>query len=168
MKTLLFAAALLAAPVAYAAGNPTCDAPEFRQFDFWVGDWDLAWTEEGKPLKGRNTVTRILGGCVIAESFASGPPENFDGMSHSTWDRETKRWKQAWVDNTGAWLDFTGGWEDGKMVLAREAVKDGRRFSQRMVFYAIGKDSLKWNWERSGDEGRTWTVQWQIDYTRRK
>lgn len=168
MGKMLLAAALLAAIPAFAAGNPTCDAPEFRQFDFWVGDWDLAWKEGDKPKKGRNTITGILNGCAIAENFRSGAPENFDGLSHSTWDRDAKQWKQSWVDNTGAWLDFTGGWQDGKMVLGREAEKDGKRWRQRMVFHAIGKDALKWNWERSDDQGRTWKVLWEIDYTRRK
>jgi hypothetical protein len=168
MKRFLLAAALCAAPLVVAAGNPTCDAPEFRQFDFWVGDWDLSWTTDGKPQKGRNTITRILDGCVVSEAFRSGPPENFDGTSVSTWDRDTRQWRQAWVDNTGAWLEFTGGWEDGKMVLAREAVKDGKRTRQRMVFHAIGKDRLKWNWEASADDGRTWKVLWQIDYARRQ
>jgi hypothetical protein len=168
MGKVLLAAALAAAIPALAAGTPACDAPEFRQFDFWVGDWDLTWTSDGKLMKGRNTITSILGGCVIAENFASGPPENLDGISHSTWDREAKQWKQTWVDNTGAYLDFTGGWQDGKMVLSREAVVKGRRSRQRMVFYAIGKDALKWNWEGSADEGRTWKVLWAIDYARRK
>jgi len=168
MKILFMTAALLACLPAFGAGNPPCDAPEFRQFDFWVGDWDLSWTTDGKLQQGRNTITRILDGCVVAESFRSGPPENLDGISHSTWDREAKLWRQAWLDNTGAYLDFTGGWQDGKMVLGREAVKEGRRYRQRMVFHAIARDSLKWNWESSADDGKTWKVLWAIDYTRRK
>jgi hypothetical protein len=168
MRNAMLVSALLAAIPAMAAGNPACDAPEFRQFDFWVGDWDLSWTTAGRPQKGRNTVTSILNGCVVAESFRSGPPADFDGISHSTWDREARQWRQTWVDNTGAYLDFTGGWEDGKMVLSRDAEKDGKRIRQRMVFHEIGKDALKWNWESSGDAGRTWKVLWQIDYARRK
>ena len=23
------------------AARPRCDVPEYRQFDFWVGDWDV-------------------------------------------------------------------------------------------------------------------------------
>ncbi len=39
---------------------------------------------------------------------------------------------------------------------------------QRMVWYDIMQDSLQWNWERSEDKGKTWTVLWKIKYTRKK
>jgi hypothetical protein len=37
-----------------------------------------------------------------------------------------------------------------------------------MVWYNIASDQLDWNWERSEDEGTTWTILWQIHYQRKQ
>ena len=53
---------------------PPCSAPEHKQFDFWIGDWDGDTTTPGAaPGKSRNRIERILGGCVIWENFESLP-----------------------------------------------------------------------------------------------
>lgn len=140
-----------------------CSDPEFRQMDFWVGDWDLVW-EGGK---GRNVVTSDLGGCVITENFDGTPSSPLKGTSVSTYNKRSGRWQQTWVDNQGSYLDFTGGLVDSSMVLAREATIEGKTVHQRMVFYDIEPDALLWNWERSEDAGATWDVMWKIHYTRR-
>jgi hypothetical protein len=58
--------------------------------------------------------------------------------------------------------------EGERMVLSREAMREGKAFLQRMVFYNIGADALDWNWERSLDGGENWEVMWQIRYVRQK
>jgi hypothetical protein len=146
-----------------------CDSAESKQFDFWVGEWDLSYVEDGKPGKSRNRITKVLDGCALLEEFSGAPGTKLDGRSYSTFDRLTGKWKQTWVDNTANYLDFTGGMVDGHMVLAREmAGRDGQRVSQRMVFQDIRRESLKWLWQRSEDGGRTWSTQWEIDYRRVK
>jgi hypothetical protein len=142
-----------------------CDIPEARQFDFWVGDWDLTWGEDGK---GTNHITKILDSCVIKEEFDGTPSIRLKGISVSTYSRPLRKWQQTWVDNSGGYLDFSGGMQDGRMVLTRQATRDGKRFLQRMVWYNIGESELDWNWERSGDQGKTWEVLWKIHYVRRK
>ena len=163
MKTLLAAASMIVATHAHAQG---CDSPESHQLDFWIGDWQLAYTEDGKPGKSRNRITKILGGCVILEEFEGPPGTPLVGRSLSMYDRASGRWKQTWVDNQGAYLDFTGGLEEGRMVLSREAQRDGRRFMQRMVFDEVTPDALRWRWQRSDDGGRSWSTQWEIAYRR--
>lgn len=144
MKILFGIAAFLAALTAHAqpATAYGCNSSESRQFDFWIGDWELSYVEDGKPGKSRNRVTTILDGCVVLEEFSGSPGTKLDGKSFSTFDRASKTWKQTWVDNTASYLDFSGGMSDGKMILAREAVqKDG---------------------------GKTWATQLEIDYKRVK
>ena len=131
------------------------------QFDFWLGEWDVAWGEDGK---GINRIERILGGKIIRENFVA---PDLHGMSVSSYDPERKLWCQTWVDNNGTYLDFTGRFEDGKMILTRDAIVRGKVCKQRMVWYEIQDDKLEWNWERSDDGGNTWRVLWQIHYTRK-
>ena len=164
----------LAAAFAFAAHAQTppaytCDSPESRALDFWLGDWELAYKgEDGKPAKSRNRVTKILGGCAVLEEFTGAPGTKLDGRSHSTFDRATRQWKQTWVDNTGSYLDFTGGTADGDMYFIRDAERQGQRFKQRMIFQEVKADSLTWRWQRSNDGGTTWVTQWEIGYRRLK
>ena len=39
---------------------------------------------------------------------------------------------------------------------------------QRMVFHDIQPNQFKWDWERTADGGKTWTVMMKIDYVRVK
>ena len=132
-----------------------------NQFDFWLGEWDVAWGEDGK---GTNHIERILGGKIIQENFSA---PDFQGISVSAYDPERELWCQTWVDNHGTYLDFTGRFEGGKMVLRRDAIVRGEACQQRMVWYEIRADKFEWSWERSDDGGKTWRVLWQIHYTRK-
>ena len=163
--TLVAGLATLAA--AQAPPRYGCDSPESKQLDFWVGEWELSYAGPGgKPVESRNRITKILDGCAVLEEFAGGAGTPLKGHSVSTFDSATRRWKQTWVDNTGSYLDFVGGIEGGNMVFAREAERQGKKIRQRMVFQDVQRDSLKWLWQRSDDEGRTWTTQWEIGYRR--
>ena len=137
------------------------EAPE-TQFDFWLGEWDCTWGEDNR---GSNHVLRILDDKIIQETFSA---PDLKGMSVSVYDPERGLWCQTWVDNSGTYLDFTGKFEDGKMILARDAIVRGQACKQRMVWYNIQADSFEWNWERSDDGGSTWRVLWQIHYTRKQ
>jgi hypothetical protein len=150
----------------YAADNPKpCSTPEFRQLDFWVGTWDLTWD---KDKKGTNTITRVLGDCVIMEHFNGGDSMTLRGMSVSTYNPNTGKWYQTWVDNDGSYLDFVGGMQGDKMILSRYFTRKGKLLMQRMVFHDIKPDSLIWDWQRSTDQGKTWENLWTINYRRVK
>ena len=72
------------------------------------------------------------------------------------------------MDNNASYLDFTGGMADGRMIFEREAKTAKGTIRQRMVYQDIRRDSLKWLWQHSSDGGKSWTTQWEIDYTRAK
>jgi len=44
---------------------------------------------------------------------------------------------------------------------------NGIIIQQRMIFYEIKKDSFTWDWENSTDYGKTWSLQWRINYKRK-
>lgn len=164
---LLWTALWPVATLANTAPARPCSTPEARQFDFWLGDWTARFQSNGKPVMARNSVSALFDGCVIFEQFDGAPGSPLKGLSHSVYDAIAKRWKQTWVDNTGAYLDFVGGWEGDRMVLMREVERNGQKFRQRMVWFDIRPDAFNWHWERSDDGGKTWTVNWRIEYQRR-
>ncbi|MEP6940248.1 MAG: hypothetical protein ABI846_10820, partial [Rudaea sp.] len=66
------------APRALAVPSTKCNAAEFRQFDFWIGDWDSFDIDNGKESPrsvARNHVDSILDGCVLREDY-----DQFDGL----------------------------------------------------------------------------------------
>jgi hypothetical protein len=150
--------------VAFAQSTPAPLPPEAAQFDFWLGEWDASW---GDTLHGVNRISKRWDS-VVVEEFDGKPGMPLEGHSVSAYDQNAKLWKQTWVDNQGSYLDFAGGFADGKMTLARSFQKDGKTIHQRMVWFDITPAKFKWNWERSLDGGKTWEVQWAIDYTKRK
>jgi len=44
-----------------------CSAAEHRQFDFWLGDWEVKGPA-GK-VAGRNSISSTHNGCVVVESW---------------------------------------------------------------------------------------------------
>lgn len=154
--------------VSAAPQNP-CAAPQQKQFDFWVGEWELTWPGEkpGEPGHGTNTIKRIMDGCVVQESFSGGDSMHLRGTSVSTFDGNSGSWKQTWVDNEGGYLDFSGAFKGGQMILQREAVRNGAKILQRMVWKNISANEMDWSWEASRDGGKTWQVNWPIHYKRK-
>ena len=131
-------------------------------FDFWVGEWDCAW--DGGT--GRNSVTREHDGRVIVERFRANAPEPFEGTSLSVFTPGVG-WRQTWVDDQGNYWAFDGGAQGDTMVLATTETEAGREVRKRMVFSDIALDSFTWAWQRSDDDGATWSTVWKIDYRRR-
>ena len=147
-----------------------CGAPEQKQLEFWVGDWDLTWPGEkqGELGHGTNSIHRMLDSCVVQENFSGGSAMHLRGMSVSIFDTRAHKWKQTWVDNEGGYLDFVGEFKDGQMILARDGVRpDGTKVIQRMVFKNITAKEFDWNWEASTDGGKSWQVVWPIHYKRK-
>lgn len=87
MRAMAMVVLLLAAVPVNAAEKP-CSAPEHRQFDFWIGDWDVT-APDGKPA-GKNRIEPILDGCALAEHWrgASGGA----GHSYNVYDARRGVW----------------------------------------------------------------------------
>ncbi|MCA9955727.1 MAG: hypothetical protein KC434_13450, partial [Anaerolineales bacterium] len=81
----------------------TNEASELRQFDFWLGEWDLTWGDDGR---GTNVITAVLDNRVIKEEFDGTLSTPLQGLSVSTYNTQLGKWQQTWVDNQGSYLDF--------------------------------------------------------------
>ncbi|HET7441939.1 MAG TPA: hypothetical protein VFJ47_11610, partial [Terriglobales bacterium] len=48
-----------------------CVSPRQKEFDFWVGSWDLTWPGEkpGEVAHGTNQIHRVLDSCIVQENF---------------------------------------------------------------------------------------------------
>lgn len=137
------------------APKVACGAPEYRQFDFWLGEWDVA-DASGKPV-GRNRITAVQKGCALSEQWEG--KGGVSGTSLSAWDDERRRWHQTWIDSTGGVLLLEGGIVEGRMVLAGTANDaTGKPARQRITWQKLSDGRVRQTWESSVDDGATWTI----------
>jgi hypothetical protein len=134
--------------------KPTfCSGPEYRQFDFWLGDWDAF--EAGKTaVVARTRVDRILDGCVLREDYEGA--NGLKGQSFSLYDASRRIWHQSWATNRGQLLTVEGRVEDGEMVLAgAERAADGAERLVRGTWKPINGGDRE-TAVTSLDAGKTW------------
>ena len=178
MRPLLFSIllpmlALMSAPTSADQAKPSrppppCTSAEHRQFDFWLGEWEVFGPKD--KVVGHSRIESILNGCVIAEHWTSGgnPPGAGDGKSYNAYNAQTKQWEQFWVDAQGGRLILAGGLNNGSMVLeGKQPVADTKtgHFQRERITWTPNSDgSVRQLWESSTDDGATWTVAFDGSY----
>lgn len=149
--------------------HPCMHDPRFREFDFWVGDWDVRPT--GTPAVGpasRNTVTLEDDGCVVMEHWKA--ISGGTGQSFNIFDRSFGVWRQTWVDASGGQHDYRGSLQDGNMVLVGDTPVPGGKMGRiptKLTLFHISKDSVRQFSQTSSDGGKTWQVSYDLMYVRR-
>jgi hypothetical protein len=143
--------------------SAACDAPGHREFDFWLGEWQVH-TPDG-TLAGINRIERGYGGCVLHERYKSSCA--YSGESLNIYDASRKVWHQTWVDNTGTLLVLEGGLRDGGMVLESVAQASGAQHARHRITWTANPDgSVRQLWESTDAQGR-WSTAFDGMYTRR-
>jgi len=143
-----------------ADAPPACAAAEYRQFDFFVGDWDTFDVGRPDSVVARNHVTPMLGGCAVRERYAQR--DGLVGESFSAYDAGRRVWHQSWVTNRGALLLLDGRLEGGRMVLsATDRAADGTASLVRAAWWREGT-TVRERAERSRDGGKSWVPLFDI------
>ncbi len=165
---IIAAVAIMSGGPAFASDSPACAAAEFRQLDFWLGEWDAKWDPSpGDTGVGSNHITKSYEGCVIEEHFDGHPGQHLMGHSVSTYFAPTKTWRQTWVDNEGGYIDLSGGPDGAGNFVLTTLPRAGSAAASRMIFTDIKTDSFTWRWQKTLD-GKQWSDSWVIYYTRKK
>jgi hypothetical protein len=149
--------ALALAGISVAAAQPptpACGDAAHRQFDFWIGDWDV-FTPDGK-LAGRNHIVSIAGGCGIEEQWTGSGGGS--GRSLNTYDAGDRRWHQFWVGGDGTVLRLTGSFAGNVMTLQNAA--------NRIRFTHNADGTVRQTWDGSADGGKTWKTVFDGKYVR--
>lgn len=162
---LVIAAIMPATVAAQGAPPPACNRPEHRQFDFWLGEWEVTGAKGNKA--GTNRIQAINGGCALREEWTG--TTGFTGTSLNAFDASSGRWHQTWVGSDGLVLMLDGGIRDGAMELTGTTRgSDGTVTRHRIRWTPLGGTpvTVRQLWETSGDEGKTWTVAFDGTYRR--
>ncbi len=157
----------LVLPCALSAQNAApsfgCREAAQRQFDFWLGRWDVT---VGANAAGTNEITLEEDGCLLHEHWVGS--RGGTGQSFNWFDRSTGLWHQVWVDNQGNGLQLAGRFSEGRLTLLGKAPgPDGRPQDQRLSFTPNADGTVRQLWETSSDGGASWQVSFDGIYRRR-
>lgn len=134
-----------------------CNTPEYRAFDFWLGEWEV--TMPTRPgWSATNTITLGNNGCSIHEHYVA--QGGFTGSSINFYNAQAGQWHQTWIDNQGNSLSLNGGYSDGHMRMGDA--------SSRITWTLLDDGRVRQLWESTADEGKTWTVAFDGYYKRKQ
>ncbi len=149
-----------------------CSNPVYRQFDFWLGEWE-AYTTNGKKA-GDSKISIILDSCIILEEWSSANITQglrFAGKSFNTYNAVTKQWQQTWVDNAAGSTEYLHGkFEGNKIIFITDPfpfAKDSMA-TRRLTFFNLGTDKVRQLGEISKDNSATWLTEFDLEYRRKK
>lgn len=151
------------------APPPACVAPEFRAFDFWLGDWSVFNAQSGEQV-GENLVAATHEGCAIRESWSGA--DGVRGESLTYFDPVDGKWRQRWVSSGygGYALEIDGAaGEPGRMTLAGTLHFYSRRQATqlRITWMAHGGTKLVQTFETRDPETGEWKEWFKGNYVRK-
>jgi hypothetical protein len=136
-------------------GSPVkpCDAAVFRQFDFWLGHWEVK--DQTGTLAGHNSITAEQDGCVIMERWQAVSGNG--GMSMNYYEPRTGHWKQNWVSPTLI-LEMSGGMHGDSMILEGPMQYLGKEkvTTLRGIWTPLPDGRVRQHFVESTDGGKTW------------
>ena len=157
-----------------AAESAADDAPQaspcqvddgFREFDFWIGEWEVR-DGEG-TLQGENSITAEQGGCVLIENWRGA--QGSTGMSINYLDKRTNEWVQVWHAASGYLIDIRGGLTDDGMLLRGTIhyIANGQTAPFRGLWTPLPDGRVRQYFEQSSDDGETWQPWFEGFYSRK-
>ncbi len=169
----LFAAAISseswAAQTASPSAAPTqppagCTSSGHRQFDFWLGRWDVYRTGT-ENLVAHSLIESLYGGCAIRENWM--PLQGAGGGSLNAWLPQQGVWRQAWVDSSNSWAIFEGGIDQGAMVISGVWPGAAGPGSEPLVRISYSREeggAVRQAGQMSTDGGQTWVPSFDLTY----
>ena len=146
------------------AGMVCMNTPEYRQFDFWVGEWNVS-APNGQQV-GANSVKLLEDGCIVEENWTSAGGGT--GKSFNFYNPITHQWHQSYMDNSGGNWMMDGEYKDGTLRYQGAIYSPGTKVVVHMTFFNLGPDKVRQWAETSMDDGKTWSVIWNATYVRKK
>jgi hypothetical protein len=170
-KKILFVLLVSSVQTIFSQRLP-CSKPEYRQFDFWIGEWE-AYGINGQKA-GDSKISLVLDSCIILEEWTSAAISQglrYAGKSFNTYNVATKQWQQTWVDNAGGSNEYLlGKFEDNKIIYKSSPFpfsKDTVAI-RKMTFTNLSPVKLRQHGEISKDNGLSWSTEYDLEYRRRK
>ena len=146
-------------------------------FDFEFGDWRVhhrvkrSGAQQWLEFDGTCTVRSIMDGTGNVEEHRFHKP---DGVTHGialrAYDPKTNQWAIWWVDgrNPHGPLDppTVGRFDNGVGTFYWDGVVNGQQIRTRFIWSQITPAAAHWEQANSTDGGKSWQVNWSMDFRR--
>lgn len=145
--------------------NPSIREGTPRDFDFWVGDWDVE-SLDGSPA-GTNEVTLEHGDRILIEHWVGSGGGT--GTSLNSFDAQRGVWHQTWMDGSGTVLLLDGGLdEEGCMRLAgTRPGQEGGVVHHEIAWTPEEGGTVRQTWRARREGSEAWKVLADLRYVRR-
>ncbi|MEO1021714.1 MAG: DUF1579 family protein [Bacteroidota bacterium] len=150
-----------------SAQKPCEISEEFRQFDFWIGEWTV---EDSTGTKlGDSSVQSILDGCVVFENWEN-PGAGYSGKSLNYYNAAIGMWEQKWIDNQGAPIEFKGTYDSAEKTLkfSGSGFQGGNTVKYRLNFHEIKDDYVRQQFFAFDPSREVWVLIFDGHYRRKK
>ena len=149
-----------------SAGPPPsngCNSVESRQFDFWIGRWDVYPKAQPRRKVADSLIEKLYAGCAIRENWM--PRGGGDGGSLNAYLPADSMWHQTWIDSAGSLVEFKGQWNGHSMVMEGVWPQPGHPEQRtRMSYTPFSKDEVEQAGQTSDDGGKTWQPSFDLIY----
>jgi len=155
----------LMAASAFAVDPGSCSTnSESRQLDFWLGDWTV--TYPGMPGSAASTVSLDLDKCLLVESWDGG--KGHSGKNIFAYSSDDKSWHGMFADNQGRVHVFEGKVSSGSAEFTGPSRNpNGQAVLNRIKVVRVAANKVEQSWEKSTDNGATWTMEFHGNYSRK-
>ena len=151
-------------PLAQAEAAGCAASAETRQFDYWLGDWNVGGP--GASSNSKSTVALTLDKCVFVETWDGG--RGHAGQNVFGYSPDDHTWYGMFADNHGRVHIFTQGTvSDGTAEFRGPSRgQNGEAVLNRVKIVRVAVDKVEQTWEKSSDNGGTWNVVFRGEYSR--
>lgn len=145
-----------------------CTDAEHRQFDFWLGEWDIAPTGNAMVV-GEATISSRDQGCVMLEEFR--PFQGGHGTGLFGYDSVRHKWRQSFLDSNGTYATAEGEFQNNIMSFLITEPPPPSRFPpdmpRRINFQRIDSNTVRQWGERLDPSTHSWVQFLDLTYHRR-
>ena len=135
---------------------PCESVPAAREFDFWLGRWEVRMPDG--TLLGYDEITKRDGGCTIHEQWAGAGGASGTSLLFYLPSRE--QWRHVWVGSGATLVDMTGGLVDGerRMEGTIEYADQGRVLAFRGAWTVAADGRVRQRLEEFDVATGTWAL----------
>jgi hypothetical protein len=148
-----------------ATGSSSCATnPESRQLDYWLGNWKVG--AAGSSSNASSMVSLSLDKCLVVEHWDGG--NGHKGQNIFGYSADDSNWYGMFADNDGRVHVFTSG----KVSSGTAEFKgtshgsNGETVLNRVTLSRLTANKVEQTWEKSSDNGATWSVVFRGEYSR--
>ena len=163
---LILALCLLSAVSGFAApdGNSCANNPDTHQLDYWLGTWTVPNADGSGATT--SSVHLSLDQCMFVEHWENGKGHVTEKMF--AYSPEDQKWAGMFADNEGRVHIFPDGTVSSGRAEFRGPSRgpNGEVILHRLTIVRAAPNRLQETWEKSIDNGASWSTVYRAEYLR--